>query len=50
MSVFKINNKSHLEKNMFFDESVDIQRFESVKYTALEKLTEKQKSFYDLPF
>ena len=49
MSVFKINNKSHLEKNMFFDESVDIQRFESVKYPALEKLTEQQKSFFWTP-
>jgi len=49
MSVFKINEKSHLEKNMFFDESVDIQRFESVKYSALEKLTEQQKSFYWTP-
>lgn len=49
MSVFKINEKSHLEKNMFFDESVDIQRFESVKYSALEKLTEQQKSFFWTP-
>lgn len=49
MSVFKINSKSHLEKNMFFDESVDIQRFESVKYPALEKLTEQQKSFFWTP-
>lgn len=49
MSVFKINEKSHLEKNMFFDESVDIQRFESVKYSALEKLTEQQKGFFWTP-
>ncbi|AZU98274.1 ribonucleotide reductase of class Ia, beta subunit [Salmonella phage SE_PL] len=49
MSVFKINEKSHLEKHMFFDESVDIQRFESVKYPALEKLTEQQKSFFWTP-
>lgn len=49
MSVFKINKKSHLEKDMFFDESVDIQRFETVKYSALEKLTEQQKSFFWTP-
>ncbi|GCJ80233.1 Ribonucleoside-diphosphate reductase 1 subunit beta [Escherichia coli] len=49
MSVFKINEKSHLEKNMFFDESVDIQRFESNKYSTLEKLTEQQKSFFWTP-
>ncbi|SOK59111.1 Ribonucleotide reductase of class Ia (aerobic), beta subunit [Yersinia phage fHe-Yen9-03] len=49
MSVFKINTKSHLEKNMFFDESVDIQRFESLKYPAIEKLTESQKGFFWSP-
>ncbi len=49
MSVFKINEKTHLEKNMFFDESVDIQRFESLKYSAIEKLTESQKGFFWTP-
>ena len=49
MSVFKINQKSHVEKNMFFDESVDIQRFDVVKYNALSKLTTQQKSFFWTP-
>lgn len=49
MSVFKKNEQSHLEKNMFFDEEVDIQRFESVKYSPLEKLTETQLGFFWRP-
>lgn len=49
MSVFAKNNKSHLEKNMFFDESVDIQRFEHVKYSAIDKLAESQLGFFWLP-
>lgn len=46
MSYFTPNTKSHLEKNMFFDEEVDIQRFETVKYPAIDRLTETQKSYY----
>lgn len=49
MSVFKINGKTHTERNMFFDESVDIQRFDVVKYGALSKLTTQQKSFFWTP-
>lgn len=49
MSVFQKNTKSHLEKNMFFDEAVDIQRFETNKYSAIEKLTEQQKGFFWSP-
>lgn len=49
MSVFAKNSKSHLEKNMFFDEAVDIQRFEQVKYSAIDKLAESQLGFFWLP-
>lgn len=49
MSVFRINEKSHLDKNMFFDESVDIQRFEQVKYSAIDKLAETQIGFFWVP-
>lgn len=49
MSVFNINEKSHLEKNMFFDESVDIQRFEQVKYSAIDKLADTQIGFFWTP-
>ena len=50
MSVFNINNKkSHLNRNMFFDEAVDIARYDKVKYPQFEKLTEKQLSFFWRP-
>ena len=49
MSVLQKNKKSHLNKNMFLDESVDIQRFDEVKYPAIEKITEKQLGFFWRP-
>ena len=49
MSVLRKNKKSHLDKNMFLDESVDIQRFDQVKYPAIEKITEKQLGFFWRP-
>lgn len=50
MSVFKVNNsKSHLERNCFFDEPVEIARYDKVRYPAFEKLTEKQMSFFWKP-
>ena len=48
-SVFKINTKSHLEKDLFFDEGVDVARYDVVKYPALQKLYEKMLSFYWTP-
>ncbi len=48
-SVFKVNTKGHLDKNLFFDESVDIARYDVVKYPALQKLYEKMLSFYWTP-
>jgi ribonucleoside-diphosphate reductase beta chain len=48
-SVFEINTKSHLEKDLFFDEGVDIARYDAVKYPALQKLYEKMLSFYWTP-
>ena len=48
-SVFKIKTKSHLESNMFFDGSVDIARYDQVKYPLLEKLTDKQLGFFWRP-
>ena len=39
--VLKKSKKSHLDKNMFLDEAVDIQRFDVVKYPVIEKLTDK---------
>ena len=48
-SVFKINKKAHLEKDLFFDEGVDIARYDVVKYPPLQKLYEKMLSFYWTP-
>ena len=49
MAVLKKNKKSHLERNMFFDESVDIARYDQVKYPQLEKITDKQLGFFWRP-
>lgn len=43
------NKKSHLEKNMFLDEPVDIQRFDILKYPAIDKITDKQLGFFWRP-
>lgn len=49
MSVFGIGNKSHLERNCFFDGDVGIARYDKVKYPQFEKLTRKQISFFWVP-
>jgi len=49
MSVFQKKSKSHLESNMFFDEPVDIARYDVVKYPQLEKITDKQLGFFWRP-
>lgn len=49
MSVFKIKTKSHLESPMFFGESVDIARYDTVRYSQFEKLTDKQLGFFWRP-
>jgi ribonucleoside-diphosphate reductase beta chain len=49
MSVLKKNKKSHLEKNMFFDEPVDVARYDQLKYPQLDKITEKQLGFFWRP-
>ena len=49
MAILKKSQKSHLLKNMFLDEGVDIQRFDLVKYPQLEKITEKQLGFFWRP-
>ena len=48
-SVFEINTKPYLSKTMFFDEPVDIARYDQVKYPAMQKLTEKMSSFFWTP-
>ena len=49
MSVLKKNKKSHLNRNMFFDDSVDIARYDQVKYPQIEKITDKQLGFFWRP-
>ena len=49
MPILKKNRKSHLEKNMFLDEGVDIQRYDELKYPQLDKITEKQLGFFWRP-
>ena len=49
MSVFSKSKKSHLKKTMFFDEQVDIARYDKVKYSQFDKLTDKQLSFFWRP-
>ena len=49
MSVYKPVTVSHLERNMFFDESVDIARYDEVKYPTYEKLSDKMLGFFWRP-
>ena len=49
MAILKKNKKSHLTKNMFLDEAVDIQRFDVLKYPQIDKITEKQLGFFWRP-
>ena len=49
MSVLKKNKKSHLERNMFFDQGVDIARYDQVRWPQIEKITDKQLGFFWRP-
>ena len=49
MSVFAKKKKSHLESTMFFDEAVDVARYDVVKYPQFEKITDKQLGFFWRP-
>ena len=43
------SKKSHLTKKMFFDDGVDISRYDVVKYPHLERITDKQLGFFWRP-
>lgn len=49
MSVFETNKVDHINQTCFFGSPVNIARYENVKYSAFEKLTEKQLSFFWRP-
>ena len=48
-SVFKQKQKSHLTSAMFYDEGIDIARYDQVKYPELDKITDKQLGFFWRP-
>jgi len=49
MSIFNKDNENFLTSTMFLGEELGIQRYEQVKYPVIEKMTEKQLSFFWLP-
>ena len=49
MSVFKKNKKASKNRNMFFDGEVDIARYDDVRYSVFDKLTDKQLGFFWRP-
>lgn len=49
MAILRKNKNSHLEKNMFLDEGVDIQRYDELKYPQLDKISDKQLGFFWRP-
>jgi len=49
VTILKKNKKSHLSKNMFFDEGVDVARYDQLKYPQIDKITDKQLGFFWRP-
>jgi ribonucleoside-diphosphate reductase beta chain len=49
MSVLNRNTTNHLTAKMFFDEPLGMQRFDTLKYRAFDKLTDKQLGFFWRP-
>ena len=49
MSVFTVNKKDHMKKTCFFDEPVDVARYDQVRYPQFDKLTDKQLGFFWRP-
>jgi ribonucleoside-diphosphate reductase beta chain len=49
MAIFKKKDQSHLDSMMFFSGSVDVARYDQVKYPVLDRLTDKQLGFFWRP-
>tara|TARA_Y100001937_G_scaffold87478_1_gene118375 strand:- start:717 stop:1790 length:1074 start_codon:yes stop_codon:yes gene_type:complete len=49
VAILQKNKKSHLNKKLWFDEGVDIARYDQLKYPQLDKITEKQLGFFWRP-
>ena len=47
--VFTVNKKDHMKKTCFFDEPVDVARYDQVRYPQFDKLTDKQLGFFWRP-
>ena len=46
MSVLNTNSYDHTTSKMFFDSELGMQRFDTLKYRAFDKLTDKQLGFF----
>ena len=49
MAIFKKNKKHSKERKLFFDNAVDIARYDDIKYPQIDKFTEKQLGFFWRP-
>src|SRR5210317_2480989 len=49
MTVLNTNSYDHTASKMFFDEPLGMQRFDTLKYRAFDKLTDKQLGFFWRP-
>lgn len=49
MSIFKPTKTSHLEQPMFLGEAVDVARYDVMRYPWIDKLTDRQLSFFWRP-
>ena len=49
MAVLNLENKDHVSRNSFFDGDVGMQRYDTVKYRWVDKLTDKQLGFFWRP-
>ena len=49
MSVLNTSKFDHTEKKAFFDGELGMQRYDTVKYRAFDKLTDKQLGFFWRP-
>ena len=49
MTVLNTNSLDHTQAKMFFDEPLGMQRFDTLKYRAFDKLTDKQLGFFWRP-
>jgi len=49
MSVFPQQSNNHLSQSMFFGENVNVARYDSMRFPWIDKLTERQLSFFWRP-